>query len=258
MTTSKQDFISRLKALNKMQQAKMFENCPMKASWTGVLLPLWTHSSLNNMALPTNNLPITINNLMFPEQLWQKMMTTMIANQSKVEQSKDMMGKSCQTTQQLMDNGIGQHFYSIPIHAQGATTKNNLAIKPILNPQMLRTWHLIGYFNQFFPWGYIQLCVIPATNMEMKEINKGKTTMHRIKTCLGIWFLMSLNAQYSGDEFFKIKTKGYCHNFSTLLGVASTCPKEVSKRFCNISDQQTILILHTRIIVGWSGTGQVY
>ncbi len=104
-------------------------------------------------------------------------------------------------------------FDSIANDARGATSKNDPVMKHILNPQMLRTWNPIDYFNRFFPWGYIQLHVIPATNESLKEINKAETTMHEIKTWLGIWFLMSLNGQYSVDEFFETKTKSDQRDF---------------------------------------------
>ncbi len=108
-------------------------------------------------------------------------------------------------------------FDLIANNARGATPKNDPVMKHILNPQMLRTWNPIDYFNRFFPWWYIWLNVIPATNESLKEINEAETTVHKIKTWLGIWFLMSLNGQYSVDEFFETKTESDQSDFFNPL-----------------------------------------
>ncbi len=110
-------------------------------------------------------------------------------------------------------------------------------------------WKLIDYFNQFFPWVYIQLHVIPTTNMALKKIKKIETKMHQIKNWLRIWFLMGLNVQYSVDKCFEIKTKDD-HNY---FFNPPWCRKYMSKgRFQMIL--QLILLLFIAFIVGWSGT----
>ncbi len=159
ITTNKQGFISRSKALNKTHPAK---NCPMQASQTRYLLPLWTQSSSDNLVLPTNYLPTTISNLLLPDQRLHKIM--MMKKPIKMEHLSDLqmmkLGElrelqqpenSRQTTQQLIGNGIGQHFWSS--NAWGATTRNDPVMKHILNPQVLRAWNLINYFNWLFLWG---------------------------------------------------------------------------------------------------------
>ncbi len=134
-----------------------------------------------------------------------------------------------------MANRIGWHFLILLQTTTGSDNKKPV-MKHILNPQMLRTWNPINYFNQFFLWGYIWLHVIPATNEALKEINRAKTTIPKIKTWLGIWFLMSLNGQYAVDNLMRLKQKVTNVISSTLLNAESIYQKQDSRGFYIASD----------------------
>ncbi len=110
-------------------------------------------------------------------------------------------------------------------------------MKHILNPQMLRAWSPINYFNRIFPWGYIHLHV-------------AETTSHDIKTSLGIKYLMSLNGRYFVNKSLRLKQHQTRTTSSTLHNVESICQKGDYR----CSTMSWISQQFTMIIVRWSWT----
>ncbi len=97
-------------------------------------------------------------------------------------------------------------FDAIANNARGSHVKSDPSLKK-LSCEDLKKMEPVDFFNYFMPWKFFKDSVIPATSKALKEVGSDKTSMHEMKTWLGIWFLMSLYGQYSLHDFFIVEEK---------------------------------------------------
>ncbi len=97
-------------------------------------------------------------------------------------------------------------FYAIANNTRGSHIKSDPSLKKLIRED-LKKMEPVDFFNYFMPWKFFKDSIIPATSKALKEIGSDETSMHKMKTWLGIWFLMSLYGQYSLHDFFIVEEK---------------------------------------------------